>query len=68
MNTYTKQPKNMQYPKTIPPSNNFNTLRVLGSHVGPDFADGVNLSRYNNTGKSSLKLKSHAVSPKSAPF
>jgi hypothetical protein len=38
----------MQFPRNGPPSNELNDLHVLDSHVGPDFADGVDLGSFAN--------------------
>jgi hypothetical protein len=59
----------MRFPRTISSPNKINNHHVLDPHVGPDFADGVGLGYIanNNTGKSSLKLKSHAVSQNYTP-
>ena len=38
----------MQFPRDGPPSNELNDLHVLDSHVGPDFADGVDLGSFAN--------------------
>jgi len=57
----------MQFPRDGPPSNELNDLHVLDSHVGPDFADGVDLGLFANYFLYQSALK-HAVSPKWAPF
>jgi len=38
----------MRFPRTISSPNKLNNLHVLDSHVGPDFADGIDLGSFAN--------------------